>query len=180
MINYNIIVAVDSENGIGKEGGLPWHLQGDMKHFKHITCAVSSPDKQNLVIMGRRTWESIPEKFRPLPNRLNMVLTSNRDLEFPHGVLSVESFDQAIEIASNNDVTPLYENIYIIGGGQIYSQALKNDLCQKIYMTHILKSFECDTFFPQINAQFSCTSKSENFEENLISYNFVEYQRNKV
>ena len=86
-IPFSLIVAMDSQNGIGKNGQLPWHLPADLKHFKEITCTVRDPKKQNVVLMGRKTWDSIPEKFRPLPGRINVVLTRHPDLKFPLGVL---------------------------------------------------------------------------------------------
>ena len=81
MKPFSIIVAFDSQYGIGKNGQLPWSLPSDLKHFKEITTAVTDPAKKNAVIMGRKTWESLPEKFRPLPGRVNMVLSQRGELK---------------------------------------------------------------------------------------------------
>ena len=76
MIKFSLVVAMDEERGIGKQGTLAWRLPADLKHFKEITTEVKDMKKQNAVIMGRKTWESLPEKFRPLPQRLNIVVTT--------------------------------------------------------------------------------------------------------
>ena len=95
MIPFNIIVAVDSKNGIGKKGNLPWSFSADMKRFKEITSTTKDKSKQNAVVMGRKTWNSIPEKFRPLPGRLNLVLTRSQQLFFPVDVMKANSLPEA-------------------------------------------------------------------------------------
>ena len=79
MKPFSIVVAIDSQHGIGKNNDLPWHLPADLKHFKFITTN-SAVGKRNVVVMGRKTWDSIPEKFRPLPNRTNVVLSKSADV----------------------------------------------------------------------------------------------------
>jgi len=81
-------VAFDSQYGMGKNGQLPWVIPQDLKHFKEISTAVINPANKNAVIMGRKTWESLPEKFRPLPGRVNVVLSKEGKLDLPSGVLS--------------------------------------------------------------------------------------------
>ena len=87
MKPFSIIVAFDSKYGIGKNGELAWHLPSDLKHFKEITTAVSNPVKKNAVIMGRKTWDSLPQKFRPLGGRVNMILTKEKNINLPPEVL---------------------------------------------------------------------------------------------
>ncbi|HEY9713021.1 MAG TPA: dihydrofolate reductase, partial [Chroococcales cyanobacterium] len=82
----DLVVAVDLNRGIGRANGLPWRLPKDMKRFRNLTTASTDPHLQNAVIMGRKTWDSIPEKFRPLEGRINIVLTRSRDLQLPEGV----------------------------------------------------------------------------------------------
>src|SRR3989338_11120601 len=96
MAPFNIIVAVDAKNGIGKKGGLPWSLPADLKHFKKITFNTTDESKMNAVVMGRKTWDSIPAKFRPLPGRLNVVLTRDPQLPFPAPVLRATGLPQAL------------------------------------------------------------------------------------
>ncbi len=117
---FSIVVAMDEARGIGRGGGLPWHLPGDLKRFKQVTTHVQDPKKQNAVIMGRRTWESLPDKFRPLPKRLNLVL-SRKGLGLPDGVLHFADFDEGLTYAGR---VPGVEDIYVIGGGDILPRHL--------------------------------------------------------
>jgi len=138
-MNIAIIVAIDAKNGIGKENDLLWHLPEDMKFFKSQTS-------ENIVVMGRKNYESIPEKFRPLPNRENVILTRNKDYK-AEGCLVFTSF-QAILDHYNDEED---RTMFIIGGGEIYKQALEQDIIDEMYITHVKKSFDADTFFPEIN-----------------------------
>ena len=98
MANFSIIVAVDSKNGIGKNNGLSWRLKEDMKHFRTLTLGgFKDFGIQNVVIMGRKTYESIPPKFRPLPNRLNIVIS--RSLESINGARIANSLEEALNFA---------------------------------------------------------------------------------
>src|SRR5271169_1690094 len=97
MKPFSIIVAFDSQYGIGKKGGLAWKLPLDLKHFKEITTTVADPAKKNAVIMGRKTWESLPPKFQPLPGRVNLVLSKEGGINLPSEVLSSQSLDEALK-----------------------------------------------------------------------------------
>ncbi len=158
MIPFSIIVAVDSQFGIGKNGLLPWHLPSDLKYFKKITTQATSPAKTNAVIMGRKTWESIPPAFRPLSGRLNIVISRQAQLIVPEGVFHAKSLEEALSFLQNkkNNVG----EIFVIGGAQIFQQALEHPSCQKIYLTCIEKEFSCDTFFPDVLHQFTEISRS--------------------
>jgi dihydrofolate reductase/thymidylate synthase len=173
MKQFSIIVAFDSKYGIGKNGQLPWSLSSDLKHFKEITTAVSSPDKKNAVIMGRKTWQSLPEKFRPLPGRVNVVLSREGGLNVPSGVLCASSLDDALNQLSSSNI----ENVFVIGGAQIYAQAIEHPLCQKLYVTHVKGEHGCDTFFPLISKSFSPISASPQHQEEGISFLFSDYLR---
>ncbi|HCW32031.1 MAG: dihydrofolate reductase [Candidatus Peregrinibacteria bacterium GW2011_GWF2_39_17] len=169
---FAIIVAVDAENGIGLKGKMPWHLSADLKYFSKITQKTSDQKMPNAVIMGRTTWESIPEKYRPLPKRLNIVLTHQADYNLPKGVLKAKSLDQAFKLAQKNRS----KNTFVIGGGSVFEQALIHPACQTLYVTRILKKFKCDTFFPKIDSKiFSITEKSEVQSEKGISFEFIRY-----
>ena len=177
MLNFNLIVAVDAKNGIGTKGQLPWHLPADLRHFKEITIGKNIAAKKNVVVMGRKTWDSIPEKFRPLPQRLNIVLTRDKNSHYPAGVLKMESFEQAFEMLESDDMQKEIDSIYVIGGQTIFEQAINDLRCQKIYVTHISKTFDCDTFFPPFNQQFEKIYISPPCQYETMSYSFAEYLR---
>jgi len=170
---FAIIVAFDSQYGIGKDGKLPWSLPLDLKHFKEITTLLTNPAKKNAVIMGRKTWESLPEKFRPLPGRVNLVLSKEGGLNLPSGVLCSKDLDDALMVLSTPDI----ENVFVIGGAQIYALALNHPLCQKLYVTHVQGEYGCDAFFPPIAKQFFPISASESYKEQNISFHFSDYLR---
>ena len=176
-LHFSIIVAVDRKLGIGKNGALPWHLPGDMKHFKEITTRTNDQTKKNAVIMGPKTLETIPEKFRPLPQRINLVLTRNKSLKFPPGILSAVDFPQALTILSEERNQKLIENVFVIGGAEVFKEALNNPCCRKIYLTQISASFDCDVFFPELKGGFTKEPCEIFAEENSIKYSFEIYAR---
>lgn len=135
----SLIVAVAENNAIGKNNDLLWHLPNDLMFFKQKTLG-------HFVIMGRKNFESIPEKYRPLPNRQNVILTKNKNLKLEGCVISHSIEDALLLAKNNNDEEP-----FIIGGGQIYKEALEKGLIDKMYITHVMQSFDADTFFPEIN-----------------------------
>ncbi|MFY7989955.1 MAG: dihydrofolate reductase [Fluviicola sp.] len=136
-----LIVAIDRELGIGKNNDLMWHLPADMKFFKETTTG-------HIVVTGRKNYDSIPERFRPLPNRENAVLTRNTSYEAP-GALLFHSLDACLDHYSNETE----RTIFIIGGGQIYREALESNVVQEMYITHVDGTFGADTFFPEIDEQ---------------------------
>ncbi len=138
-MNIAIIVAMDAKRGIGKNNDLMWHLPADMKFFKEKTT-------DNIVVMGRKNFESIPEKYRPLPNRENVILTRNKSFK-AEGCLVFYSFDEVLKHYENEED----RTMFIIGGGEIYKEALKKDIVDEMFITKVNKSFDADTFFPEIN-----------------------------
>ena len=127
--------------------------------------------------MGRKTWGSIPQQYRPLPDRTNIVLTRNKHLSLPEGVLRAESFGQVLQMAKNEQLKNIIETIFVIGGQQVYEEALKYPECEKLYVTHIHKDFNCDTIFPPFESVFESIQASESLSENQITYHFEEYKR---
>ena len=174
MKNFSIVVAMDEQNGIGKQGRLPWHLPADLKHFKDITTKVSDPAKRNAVIMGRKTWESLPEKFRPLPNRLNIVLTSDAKFPVPQDVTIATSFDQALQAASTDQNV---EGVFVIGGAQLFRESIDHPQCRQLFITEIKGNFSCDVFFPSIPGIFQATHTGPLMVEGDLSYRFIDYQK---
>ncbi|XP_048750047.2 dihydrofolate reductase-like isoform X2 [Ostrea edulis] len=146
----NLVVAVCNNGGIGKDGQLPWRLKKDMEFFKKITTQTKDNGKQNAVVMGRKTWLSIPEKFRPLANRINIILSTTID-PFD-GVYVAKSLDEAITMVTGNGVlADKVEGVHIIGGSSVYKAALESDFACRIYLTRVLAEFDCDTFLPEFN-----------------------------
>lgn len=139
-MKISIIVAIGDNRAIGKDNRLLWRLPADMKFFKETTSG-------HPIITGRRNYESIPEAFRPLPNRKNIVVTSQRNYAAP-GAVVVHSLEDALaearKIADGE--------IFVIGGGKVYAEALEKKLIDRMYITHVHADFEADTFFPGWNA----------------------------
>lgn len=132
----SIIAAMDQNRLIGAENDLPWHLPVDMKYFKETTLG-------HYVLTGRKNYESIPEKFRPLKGRTNLIV-SNSKIQFP-GAILVSSIKEGIEIARKAGE----KELFIIGGGQVFKQSIH--LANRLYVTLIHHQFNGDVFFPQIN-----------------------------
>lgn len=163
-MNLTIIAAVSENNVIGINGRIPWKIKEDMQRFKELTL-------YHPVIMGRKTYESIPEKFRPLPQRENIILS--RTLERKEGIYVARSVDEALAAtALGNNQEP-----YIIGGEQVYNSFL--DLSNRIELTRIHKIYyEGDAFFPIINLdEWRLTNKREGSTEDELRYSFLTYNR---
>jgi len=119
--NYQVVVAATQDMGIGKDGVLPWKLLGDLKFFKELTLTTSDPAKKNAVIMGRKTWESIPVKSRPLPGRLNVILTRSGRFDFAtvENVVICGSMKSALELLASTPYCLSIEKVFVVGGGQV-------------------------------------------------------------
>lgn len=161
--NLTIIVAADSNNAIGKDNSLIWHLSNDLKRFKSLTSG-------HHIIMGRKTFESFP---KPLPNRTHIVITRQENYKVPEGVKIAKSIEDAINLISN-DSQP-----FIIGGGEIYKLAIPYS--QKIELTRVHHAFEgADTFFVPIDeASWKLEAKNDHFkdEHHNYDYSFLTYEK---
>lgn len=153
----SLIAAISENNCIGKDNLLPWHLPEDLKHFKELTTGKT-------VLMGRKTWESIPEKFRPLPNRKNIVITTQSDFIVPEGVEIYHAINDAISAHTNED-------IFIIGGATIYTQTI--NLADTLYITHVHQVVDGDAFFPSIDQNIWKETERKNHE----NFSFVTYKK---
>jgi dihydrofolate reductase len=165
-MKISMIAAMSKNRVIGRDNDLPWHLPDDFKFFKETT-------RGHHVLMGRKNFESLPHKFRPLPDRVNMILTRNEVLKIP-GTLIFNSISEAIEHASGNNERELF----IIGGGEIYQMALP--FADKIYLTEIDAEIEGDTFFPDFEAaEWKETSRNHHNKDDRhnYSFDFVVYER---
>ncbi|XP_028061191.1 diaminopimelate decarboxylase 2, chloroplastic-like [Camellia sinensis] len=150
---YQVVVAATQNMGIGKDGKLPWKLPSDLKIFKDVTLTTSDPVKKNAVIMGRKTWESIPLEHRPLPGRLNVVLTRSGsfDIATAENVVICGSIGSALELLAASPYCLSIEKVFVIGGGQILREALNAPGCDAIHITEIETNIECDTFIPAVD-----------------------------
>ncbi|MBI5728924.1 MAG: dihydrofolate reductase [Candidatus Magasanikbacteria bacterium] len=156
-MSLSLIAAVAENNCIGKGGALPWHMPEDLKHFKELTAGKP-------VLMGRKTWESLPPKFRPLPERTNIVITRQSGLSVPPGVETYSTIaDTVIEHPD--------EEIMVIGGGQIYEQTIP--LADTLYITEVHRAVDGDAFFPTIDRAIWKETAREDHEE----FSFVTYKK---
>ncbi|MFA4873526.1 MAG: dihydrofolate reductase [Patescibacteria group bacterium] len=173
-MTFSLIAACDQERGIGKAGVLPWRLPKELEHFHQVTAETRDTTKRNAVIMGRKTWESIPEGRRPLAGRLNCVITRDGGYALPEGAQKFSSLEDCLS-SLEKDTTVEY--IFIIGGGELFRQAIAMPACDMIYLTEIESVFGCDTFFPPLPKEFRKEQESEMQEENEVRYKFVTYKR---
>lgn len=189
-MKFAIIAAADEKMGIGIDNKLPWRLKGDLKYFSDVTT-LTAPGKINAVIMGRKTWESLPEAHRPLKERVNVVLSrgGHELIEGePNWVLKANSYTKdSANIAASLDEA-LYElekideidKVFVIGGASLYVQAIAHPDCESIYLTEVKGEFRCDAFFPYIpDTILRKTSESKEQSEGEIRYRFVVYRRNR-
>lgn len=158
----HLVVAKSDNNVIGHDNQLIWHLPNDLKHFKEITTG-------HPIIMGRKTFESIG---RPLPNRTNIIITRNKNYSVENAKVA-HSLNEALQCAKEID-----KNIFIIGGGKIYEQAI--DFADILEVTEVHENFEGDTYFPEIDLNVwkeISRIKHHKDEKNKFDYSFVRYER---
>jgi dihydrofolate reductase len=159
----NIIVATSTNLVIGKDNDLPWHLPTDMKYFKDTTNG-------HIVVMGRKCWESIPEKFRPLPNRKNIVMTRDKNYK-ANGAIVSDDLEQILKSNENSD-----EQVFIIGGAELYREAFK--YAHRLYLTQILHEVEGDVFLDGLDPKDWCLFEgSEIIQENGMKFRFEMYEK---
>lgn len=196
-MRINLIVAKDETNGIGFEKVLPWGIKGDLAHFRRITTEVPENDiihNMNVVIMGRRTWEGIPAQYRPLKNRINLILTSNPNFIDNAGefVFRATSWDDVYRIILELDGKIIVDGkilkineIFAIGGYQVYNEVMYNQYCNKIYVTEIYNKFETDTKFPAITNDFNLINVSafnsdvDTKSGKVVYYRYLTYQHSR-
>uniref|UniRef100_A0A2K6EPG3 Dihydrofolate reductase n=1 Tax=Propithecus coquereli TaxID=379532 RepID=A0A2K6EPG3_PROCO len=176
----NCIVAVSQNMGIGKNGDLPWPpLRNEFKYFQKMTTTSSVEGKQNLAIMSRKTWFSIPEKNRPLKDRINVVLS--RELKEPtQGAHFVaKSLDDALKLTEQPELANKVDMVRIVGGSSVYKEAMNQPGHLKLFVTRII-----DTFFPEMDLKkYKLLLEypgvlSDVQEEKGIKYKFEVYEKN--
>ncbi|XP_032068480.1 dihydrofolate reductase [Thamnophis elegans] len=177
------IVAVSNNMGIGKDGKLPWPpLRNEYKHFQKMTMTTKEEGKQNVVIMGRKTWFSIPEKNRPLKNRINIVLSKELK-DVPEGAhYLAKSLEEALDHLETPEMKRKVDKVWIVGGSSIYKEAMERPIHHQLFVTRIMHDFESDTFFPEIDLKKyrllpNYTGIPADIqEENGIQYKFEVYE----
>lgn len=160
-MKLHLIFARSANGIIGKDGTMPWHLPEDLAHFKRTT--LGSP-----VIMGRKTWDSLPPKFRPLPGRLNVVVTRQRDWQ-ASGASVAHSLSEAMALCDGA------VDAWVIGGAEIYTQALPQ--AATAVVTEIEASYDGDTFAPQFETEWKETARERHVSTTGLNFSFVTYTR---
>ena len=161
-----IIAAIAKNNALGKDNDLIWHLPADLKRFKKVTSG-------HHILMGRNTFESIG---KPLPNRTTIIITRNKEY-FKDGCLIANSIEEAIELVENKD------EIFIIGGAQIYKETIEKNLADRLDITLVHHEFEADVFFPEIDLTIWEEAAREDFtadEKNKFDFSFVSYTKKTI
>jgi dihydrofolate reductase len=168
----NIIVACNRRGGIGFKNTIPWCLKGDMRYFKNLTEGTGN----NSVIMGKNTWFSLPEKFKPLPNRSNIILSStleNREIN-NNNVYIARTIDEVIDYCKYKN----FDTNWVIGGSMLYASFLDSKKVKKIYKTEIETDAICDTYFPRYD-DYILSHSSKKMKENNIEYTFKTFIKQK-
>ncbi len=176
------IAAISRNRCIGKGNDLPWHISADLQHFKQMTTEETDGDIKGIVIMGRKTFESMGSK--PLPKRMSFIITSQLDyaeqkgLEGYESAHVVHSLEDALTQAARLANDAALETIWVIGGEQVFSDALI--YTDRIELTHVNTKIDCgDAFYPELPGDFEVVENSEQMhdEKSSLDFNFVTYQR---
>jgi dihydrofolate reductase len=171
---FSVIVACSLNGGIGNDNTIPWYIPDDLKHFKEVTTSCPN-GYSNVVIMGKNTWNSLPKK--PLPKRINIIISSTltKDIEYKDTFI-VTSFDDALQLS--NSLENIH-NVFVIGGCKVYNEALQHPLCDRVYVTHILKHIQCSVLFPIVKLfdTFPVCHEGAIHTYNEYSYTFCWYTK---
>jgi len=156
------IAAMDEGRVIGYRGGLPWKIPEDMKRFKDLTMG-------HAVLMGRRTYESLPSFAQPLPGRINIVLTSKpKELDAPERVLRYSSIEEALDAFQSDKLGSAVDLLWIIGGAEVYAQSV--NLWDEIYLTLVHGKHEVDAYFPSFEEAFKLSEKEIKDDVTFLHY----------
>ncbi len=158
-MKINMIFARSANGVIGKDNAMPWHLPEDLAHFKKLTFGCP-------VIMGRKTWDSLPPKFRPLPGRTNIVITRQPDWQ-AEGAQTAASLQDALVLCQAT------HDVWIIGGAQIYAQA--EPLANRVEVTYVDQDFAGDAFAPTLGSQWVQSHREEHVSLTGLNFSFITY-----
>lgn len=161
---FDIVVACTTQGGIGYQGSIPWNIPDDLRHFAEVT-------RHGIVIMGRKTWDSLP--YKPLKQRINIVVSTTTECSSTHVCDTLQS---ALNLCASAYPT---NKVYVIGGQSMYQEALKHPECHQVFVTRIHSDVQCDTFFPfrELQETFHHVVAGFPKTENGFSYSFHTYQR---
>ena len=168
-MRVNLIFARARNGVIGRDGGMPWHLPEDMAHFKRATAACP-------VIMGRKTWDSLPPRFRPLPGRRNIVVTRQRDWQ-AEGALQAHGLDEALALAATGPSGAPAE-VWVIGGAELYRLALP--VATRAVVTELALEVEGDTHAPELDAHWVETGRDSHVADSGTAYAFVTLEKHPL
>lgn len=160
----HLIYARAANGVIGLNNTMPWHLPEDLAHFKQLTSG-------NPVVMGRKTWDSLPARFRPLPGRTNIVVTRNTDWS-AEGVVRASSLEEALQAGAQQGDT-----VWVMGGAQIYAQALP--LADVVEVTIIHQDYDGDAYAPELGREWIEAARQDLVSAQGLAYSFVRYQRQR-
>ncbi|XP_067653695.1 dihydrofolate reductase-like [Haliotis asinina] len=183
-LEMKIMVAMcDGNRGFGKNGRLPWpRLKEDVDYYLNKVKHRNNPEKKNVHIQGRKTWQGSHRSRTSDHNQIQIVISSSLDAsKDPLHPIVVPSFEEAVKVATSPEVKSQVESIWIIGGQRVYEAAISHPLCKRIYLTRIYKDFDSDVFFPSFEDAFTESSDPEVDgtirEDNGIQFRFEVYDR---
>lgn len=151
--------------------------RSELKYFSRMTKKRNDLSKENVVIMGRKTFFGVPKNKRPLPERINVVLSRNPQSEdYPESVVLCRSLPEAMEKLSQPEYSERIENIWIVGGSSVYKEAMDSAHCHRLYFTSVKGNFECDTFFPHIPHTFQLVKNDDDMPTEVQEENGIKYE----
>uniref|UniRef100_A0A1J3IL16 dihydrofolate reductase n=1 Tax=Noccaea caerulescens TaxID=107243 RepID=A0A1J3IL16_NOCCA len=180
--SYQVVIAATRDMGLGLDLKLPWELPREFQFFQDVTTKTSDPQKRNAAIMGRKTWESTPPEIRPLPGRLNVVLTKSNSLNLSsdENVLVCSSMESALELLAAHPYSMSIERVFVLGGGELLRHYMNAPSCDAIHLTEIDISVLCDSFAPRVDTcLYRPWYSSIPTMENGIRYSFNTYVTSK-
>ncbi|XP_010429077.1 PREDICTED: bifunctional dihydrofolate reductase-thymidylate synthase 1-like isoform X2 [Camelina sativa] len=180
--SYQVVIAATRDMGLGMDMKLPWDLPFEYEFFQRVTTRTSDPKKRNATIMGRKSWDSTPLEHRPLPGRLNIVLTKSTclDIATDENVLVCSSMESALELLATAPYSLSIETVFVIGGGELLRNYMNASGCDAINLTEIDISVPCDAFAPRVDTSlYHPWYSSFPILENGIRYSFNTYVRRK-
>ncbi len=184
-LRLSLILAETRQHGIGLEGKLPWNLPKEFAYFIGKTKEVRREGLVNAVVMGRKTWDSIPPKARPMPGRVNVVLSRHpvaavrRDSGIPESVAVVPSLEHALHHLSSPDIRPTLDRVWVLGGAGLYEESMRHAAGHEVYLTAVEHDFRCDVFWAGVDEREYALDESYTraAEEEGVAYRMLRYVR---